>query len=333
MTSDKLFASSPLEDVAIIVPVFNDWQPLCQLLGEIDTNIGSSARQGQVVVVDDGSYTNGADLLRIQKYANIRVIHLVRLLSNQGHQRAIAIGIVHLVLAGTGAESVIVMDGDGEDRPEHISRLLHELYKGDYSVVFARRTQRSERVLFRLLYSLYRLVYWLLLGVSVRWGNFSAMRASALPVLAVSPDLWNHYAASVTRSRLRFGTVGLPRGKRYSGESHMNYTNLVIHGLSSIAASSEVLGARLLIALSALLAFFSFAFGVEVAARLWTHVALPNIAIAMSLTLAGLTMQGIVFTLLFTLIVLHRRTQAKVIPLRDAQVYIGSVEQIVPAGK
>lgn len=330
MTSEKLDQFGAPREVAIVIPVFNDWEALSQLLRDIDTSLGSSGHSGTIVVVDDGSTAVGTHLLRSQKYQNLRAIEIVHLLSNQGHQRAIATGIAHLVNAGNHERPVIVMDGDGEDPPAHIPRLLQELQSQNCSVVFARRTERFEGPLFRLMYCIYRFVYWLFLGVSVRWGNYSAISPSALPILAASPDLWNHYASAVARSRLRFATIGLPRGKRYFGQSQMNYTGLVIHGLSSIAASSEVLGARLLMALSGLLAAVGLALGVEAAARLWTPIAVPNLAIAVTVTLAGLTVQGIAFTLLFLLIVLHRRTQAKVNPLRDAPASIRSVEQIVP---
>jgi len=334
MTSDNSIRSClPDDDVAIVIPVFNDWEPVVRLLAEIDSSLGAAKLTGRVVVVDDGSDILESGQLGKRKFANLHGIEIIHLISNHGHQRAIAVGIVHLVRSGIGAKAVVVMDGDGEDRPDHIPRLLEELYRTNRSVMFARRTQRCEGPLFRLMYNVYRFVYWLLLGISVRWGNYSVVRASALPVLATSPDLWNHYAACVVRSRLRFGSIGLPRGIRYAGQSHMNYTSLVIHGLSSIAASSEVLGARLLMTLSGLLAFFSVAIVAEWIARLWTPFVIPNIAIAVSVTLAGLTVQGIAFTVLFTLIVLSRRTQTKIIPLRDAQAYVASVERIVPAGR
>jgi hypothetical protein len=320
-------------EIAIVIPVFNDWDPLVRLLGEIDTILGAVGIKGRVLAVDDGSSIAEGGGLRGRAYTNLSAVEILHLLANHGHQRAIAAGLVHIVKSGMQVNSVVVMDGDGEDRPDHIPQLVQELGKRGCSVVFATRTERHEGLLFRLMYQVYRFVYWMLLGVSVRWGNYSAVRASALPVLTTSPDLWNHYAAAVARSRLRFSTVGLTRGRRYAGETHMNYTSLVIHGLSSIAASSDVLGARMLMVLTALLVAFSAGVAGELAARAWLSLAIPNIVIAVTVTLAGLTVQGIAFTLLFTLIVLGRRTQAKFVPLRDAHTCIGSVEQIVPSGE
>lgn len=323
----------PEVDLTIVIPVFNDWEPLTLLLDGIDASLGAAGMTGCVVAVDDGSSVAENGRLKNRHYANIRTVEIVHLVANHGHQRAIAIGLVHVAKSGMRTGSVVVIDGDGEDRPEHIPHLVEELRRRKCSVVFAKRTERHEGILFRVMYQVYRFVYWVLLGMPVRWGNYSAIRADALPVLTNSPDLWNHYAAAVVRSRLRFHALGLPRGRRYAGETHMNYTSLVIHGLSSIAASSEVLGARMLMVMTALLAFFSASVAGELAIRLWTPVVVPNIVIAVSVMLAGLTVQGIAFTLLFTLIVLGRRTQAKFVPQRDAKAFVGAVEQIVPAGE
>jgi hypothetical protein len=315
-------------DVAIVIPVFNDWEPLVRLLDEINETLSAAKLKGRVVVVDDGSNIVEDGRLRGRIYASLSTIEMVHLISNQGHQRAIAIGLVHVSKSGMQVESVVVMDGDGEDRPDHIPQLLRVLRSGDSSVVFAARTERHEGILFRVMYQVYCFLYRLMLGVPVRWGNYSAMRVSALSLLTMSPDLWNHYAAAVVRSRLRFGAIGLPRGQRYTGRTHMTYTSLVIHGLSSIAASSEMLGARMLMVLSVLLAVSSAGLAGELAARAWLPIPIPNIAIAVTVLLAGLTVQGIAFTFLFTLIVLGRRSQAGFVPLRDAPGYIDRVEQI-----
>ena len=71
---------------------------------------------------------------------------MLRLRRNLGHQRAIAIGLTYIQAQMTTAyEAVVVMDGDGEDAPEDVPRLLARLEaEGGRSIVFAERTRRSE---------------------------------------------------------------------------------------------------------------------------------------------------------------------------------------------
>jgi len=97
------------------------------------------------------------------------------------------------------------MDGDGEDSPNDIPRMLEQFTKHEgNSIVFASRLKRSENRLFRVFCQGYRLLHYLCTGISVRVGNFSVIRGKLLRRLVVVSDLWNHYAASVIKARLPF---------------------------------------------------------------------------------------------------------------------------------
>jgi polyisoprenyl-phosphate glycosyltransferase len=320
--------ASPDGHVAILIPIFNDWGSLAKLLPEIDAVLKSAGLRGRVTVVDDGSTVTPDDEIRRQAYTSIRTTELVRLRCNLGHQRAIAVGMAHLNRSGVGAGAVVVMDGDGEDRPEDIPPLVAELSRTHCQVVFAARTKRFESQAFRLMYQLYRLVHWLLTGIAVRVGNFSAVSPSILPGLLISPDIWNHYAAAVFRSRIRFSTLPLPRGRRYLGASQMRYSSLVAHGLSAIAVFGEIVGARLILLVGGAVVLASFLLAVVVAVRLFTTYAIPGWATNAAGLLILFLMQAILSILILALIVLGGRTQAKVMPLRDAELFIESVRPL-----
>ncbi len=316
------------DSIAILIPVFNDWESLARLLPEIDAVLGSASLEGHVTVVDDGSTVAAPNEFRHERYSHLPTVEIIRLSCNLGHQRAIAVGMTHLSKLGLGAKPIVIMDGDGEDRPEDIPCLVAELSRQPCDVVFAARTKRTEGYTFRLMYQVYRLVFWLLTGISVRVGNFSALSCSALPRLVVSPDVWNHYAATVLRSRMRFPTLPLPRGKRYLGESHMRYSRLVAHGLSAVAVFSEVVGARLIILFSGVLAIWLVFLGMSLFARLFTTYVLPGWAAIATGVLILFTVQGLLSILIFALTVLGRRSQARIVPLRDAEPFIKSVVRL-----
>jgi len=88
-------------------------------------------------------------------------------------------------------------------------------------IVFAARAKRLERAGFRVLYHTCRLVHRVLTGDPVRVGNYSIIPYRKVAQLAVTPEIWNHCAAAVTRSRLGFETIPIPRGKRLAGKSKM----------------------------------------------------------------------------------------------------------------
>lgn len=316
------------ESIAILIPVFNDWESLPKLLSEIDTTLGSVSLRGHVTVVDDGSTAEAPDQIRRQTYSHLSPVEVVRLRCNLGHQRAIAVGMAHFCKADGRAKAVVIMDGDGEDRPEDIPRLVDELFRQQCDVVFAARTKRTESYTFRWMYQVFRLIFWLLTGTSVRVGNFSALSSSALMRLVLSPDVWSHYAASVLHSRMRFATLPLPRGKRYFGQSHMRYSRLVAHGLSSVAVFDEVVAARLIILSSGMFAILSILLSAELFANLFTAHAIPAWLVIATGVLMLLTMQGLLSTLIFALTVLGSRSQARFLPLRDAEPFILSVVRL-----
>ena len=60
--------------------------------------------------------------------------------------------------------TVVVMDGDGEDKPEDVPRLLDALEKSETQVVFAERGKRLDGPVFRASYLFYRTMHRVLTG-------------------------------------------------------------------------------------------------------------------------------------------------------------------------
>jgi polyisoprenyl-phosphate glycosyltransferase len=313
--------SPRLDDVVVLIPVFNDWGALTRLVAEIDAVLETAMLQGRIAVVDDASTVAAPDEFLNQQYRHLSSVEVIRLLCGLGHQRAIAVGLAHLNKMGVGAKAVVVMDGDGEDRPMDIPRLVEELTSRQCGVVFAARIKRTESFLFRFMYLLFRFVHKLLTGVSVYGGNFSSISPRVLPQLLASPDLWNHYAGTVVRSRVSFLTVPLPRGKRYVGPSHMSYTSLVIHGLSAVSLSGAVVGVRLMILFAGLFALLSVLVGAELLAPSSFSFSVSNGTALLILFVA----LGFLSSLFFVLAVLGRRSEANIVPAQGAERFIESV--------
>ena len=237
----------------VLMPVFNDWAALEGTLQQLDRTLAEQGIAASVLVVDDGSSISvPADLCArdFKALARVEILHLRR---NLGHQRAIAIGLTFLHSETVG-EAVVVMDADGQDRPEDVPALLRKFREeSGRRIVFAARTRRSESLLFRLCYHGYRGLHRILTGVSVRVGNFSIVPFSSLSSLSVSAELWNHYSAAVFRSRLPYTMIPAPRASRTVGDPRMNFLQLLLHGLSALSVYGEVIGARVLLVASVML--------------------------------------------------------------------------------
>lgn len=273
---------------SVLMPVRDDWSSAAELIRRLERIFSSAAFAAEIILVDDASLERcGPADFQINS-AFVRLIRTLRLRRNLGHQRAIAIGLVH-VQQTSNCDAVIVMDADGEDTPEGVSQLLRAYCENQGRLaVFAERSRRSESLVFRFFYRLYKIVHRCLTGISVRVGNFSILPAPYLNTLVVMSELWNHYAAAVFRSNLPFTMIPIPRGTRIAGTSRMNFVALVSHGLSAISVFGEVVGVRLLIGSLAGSLLAGLAIVVVATIRLFTNWALP----------AGLLMRPVFLPLL-----------------------------------
>jgi hypothetical protein len=316
--------------LVILMPLRDDWGSASVLIRQIDQVLRSQSCTADVLLIDDDSQQGWESTDFHGDYVAVQSIRALRLRLNLGHQRAIAIGLVHIFITAR-YDAILVMDADGEDTPEGISELLHAFRKDHGTMlIFAERSRRSESFLFRCLYGAYRILHRLLTGLSVRVGNFSIVPAAYLNTLVVQPELWNHYAASVFRSRRPFRMIPIPRGRRIAGTSRMNFVALVTHGLSAISVFGDIVGTRLLIASFAgsLLAMG----GIIVAmVRLFTNGAIPAWAAYTAGTLAMILVQFITMAAIFTFFMLANRTNLGFVPLRDCPLFIAEqVDIYVP---
>ncbi len=320
-----------IEQMVVLIPVYDDWESVRELLPALDAALDGVAVRARILLVDDGStQAPPADLCRTAPTRLERVDRLV-LRRNLGHQRAIAIGLCY-VADHLPTDAVLVMDGDGEDDPADVPRLLAraEQERGT-AVVFAERTRRSEHLGFRCGYFLYRVVHRLLTGIRVKVGNFSLIPRPLLDPLVVVSDLWNHYAAAVFKARLP--RVGVPthRARRLRGESRLDGVALVVHGLSAISVFAELAGVRLLLAFGALAAaVFGLLVILVVAGVVAGAAALTTGAIATAVVLLVVLLQVGLFALLACFVTLGARHQAMFVPRRDYPPFIAELRPVHP---
>jgi hypothetical protein len=317
-----------LQRLVIVIPVFNDWASIGLLLPEIDRIVGPLPYQCEVLLVDDGSETSLPPDGTHRSYEHLRKIEVLHLRKNLGHQRAIALGLFQVYECG-GADVVVVMDADGEDCPEHIPILLDKLQSArGAKVVFAARTKRLESFWFRLFYRLYRSLHLFLTGIHVRVGNFSAVPARYLTNLLVSSDLWNHYAAAVIRARIPVDEVPLPRGKRLTGRSTMNFTSLVVHGFSAMSVFSDIISVRLLALAGASAVVVIGLAAAVIGVRFFTEAAVPGWATSTLGILLALLMQLVLLCAVLVFLVISGRDRVGFLLVRDGRYFLGGVTSL-----
>ena len=312
-----------MDRLRLIIPVYNDWPSFRCLLRELDDVAVDLPYRIFVTAVNDGSteppdagYDDFSDL---ENLAGAEVIHLA---GNVGHQRAIAIGLCQAV-TDDDFDAVLIIDADGEDPPRAIPTLLQHIQgRADFCIV-AQRRKRHETHLFRISYLFYKSIFKLVTGKSINFGNFSVLSRGYARRLVTVPDLWNNLPAAILHSRLPITTVPVDRGRRYAGSSKMNFTSLIVHGLSGISVYADTIFVRLLLLTLFLAIFGAIAVATVLILRFFFPIhATPGWATTVTFGLAIILLQVFFTALSSILMLLNNRVQRLVFPLNDFKAYI-----------
>jgi polyisoprenyl-phosphate glycosyltransferase len=308
--------------LAVVTPVFNDWVSLSILMERISVLYRLEAIEFFVAAVDDGSTDPVAALGEgIVGVSCIRSLEIIRLVTNLGHQRAIAIGLAQ-VATWPNIDAVLVMDSDGEDRPEDISALVDASRGNRDAVILAERSKRSETTIFKVGYYIYRRLFRMLTGRNISSGNFVLIPMSLLKGLTFTSNLWNNLAATLIRSRYHLVNVPTVRGERYAGRSQMDLVSLVTHGLGSISVYVDVIFVRLLLCFTGIMGFAALSIILVICYKLFINLSTPGWATTVLSMFLIIMFQAGIFVVGATLMLLGDRSNYTVIPALDCYRFI-----------
>jgi undecaprenyl-phosphate 4-deoxy-4-formamido-L-arabinose transferase len=133
----------PINSVSIVIPVFNEEQSLPELLRRTEAACTQLDCEYEIVLVDDGSRDESAEmLLRAAAREGSQVVAVI-LNRNYGQHAAIMAGFEE-----SKGDLVITLDADLQNPPEEIPRLLEQARLG-YDVVATVRNNRQDSALRR----------------------------------------------------------------------------------------------------------------------------------------------------------------------------------------
>ena len=216
--------------ITLILPVYNDWESLRLLLNKIKKKIKKKIIC-DVLIINDNSHSNQIERLDKENvYKNINVINLKE---NIGSQKAIATGIKYISknFSKFGKE-FIILDSDGEDDYLKIVNILKLTKNNKCDVLTVNRSTRKESFVFSILYEIHLIITFLLTFKYIRYGNYSYLNSKALSLISKKSELWLAYSATLEKYFPNKKNIVASRGKRFMGQSKMNYLQLIIHSFN-----------------------------------------------------------------------------------------------------
>ena len=122
--------------LSIITPVYNERQTIAELVRRVE-NVDFQDVDVEMILVDDGSTDGTTDILKKLQRRHTVLFHK----KNQGKGSAIRTG-----LTKAKGDLIVVQDADLEYDPNDLNKLVKEIRKGEYHVMYGSRVLGKRRV-------------------------------------------------------------------------------------------------------------------------------------------------------------------------------------------
>tara|TARA_Y100001970_G_scaffold290539_1_gene424606 strand:- start:544 stop:1413 length:870 start_codon:yes stop_codon:yes gene_type:complete len=286
--------------IKILIPVYNDFQSVSKLLIDINSTLSNLKAEFSVILVNDASTEkNDINLSDVEKINSIKIINIKH---NQGHARCIATGLKY-IFEKEEFDYIIPMDGDGEDRPQEISKFIEFLKYDNTKPIVGERIKRSEGLIFKISYTIHKLILFVFAGQSIKFGNFTCLPKSIVKKMINEKSTWSSFSGSLAKLEKNRSTIPSIRGGRYFGPSKMSFLNLIKHSLSIIAVF------KINVIIRSVLFFLIYIFLIS-----------KNLSYVTSIPLIA------VLTLVISVLVISKRENIK--ELNDSSYNIESIDEI-----
>jgi len=227
----------------ILIPVFNDWESLLSLLNNINALKINNIAYFKILIIDDCSTEILNKNIEFESFTDVEVI---KNLKNIGHGKSIAYGINYLSKKND-FDYLIVMDGDGEDRPEEVKELILKSFDLPSLTITANRIKRSESAFFKLSYHLHKILTLVLTGHSIKFGNFMCIPKQDLNLIVSNKNLFVSFSGTVSKFIKNKTYIPSIRGVRYHGPTKMTFLKLIRHSLLIMSVFKIEVASRLLV--------------------------------------------------------------------------------------
>lgn len=220
--------------VSVVVPIYNEEELIARFHQAVASALQGVVDDWEVVYVNDGSKDSSLELLKGLQAEDPRVV-VVELSRNWGHMGAISAGIQ--TARGT---AVILMDGDFQDPPEVLPRLIRAWHEGAEVVVGVRRSRQERR---RILAALFPLFYRVLGTLSdypipLNAGIFSLMDRKAVDAILALGERNRYLPGLRAWIGYRNAVVYYDRQDRAAGEGKLSFVSRLKYAMDAITSFS-----------------------------------------------------------------------------------------------
>lgn len=221
---------------SFLVPLYNEEETLPELVRRLGAIANSLDSPTEIVLVNDGSRDNSAELLRQFQQQDSRICY-ISLARNFGHQIAVTAGL-HFVRG----DVVVILDADLQDPPELIPEMILQ-WRSGFQVVYAQRRARAQESIWKrgFAFVFYRVLAQLSnVEIPIDTGDFCLLDRSVVEVLNRMPERTRYLRGLRSWVGFRQVAVMFDRDPRFAGSVKYTFRKSFKLAISGIVSFSQV---------------------------------------------------------------------------------------------
>ena len=220
--------------MSVVIPVYGCKKALNILYERLTTELNKITKSYEIIFVNDNCPQNSWE--EIEKICNkdTKVIG-INLSRNFGQMKAILAGLDY-----SSGEYVVVMDCDLQDRPEEIINLFNKLNEG-YDVVFARRKERKDGFLKKIISNIFYKIYSYATDqpYDETLCNFSISKRIVIDNYCKMRETHRAFVMYIKWLGFKQGTIDVQHDKRYEGKSSYNFKKRINMAFDILFSQSD----------------------------------------------------------------------------------------------
>ena len=136
--------------IRILLTVYEDWQSFYEVVERIEhILINTEWNNYELIIINDSS----SEQFDPKKIKNSKY-HLINLIQNVGNQKAIYLGLQY-AYKKNDFDFLVILDSDGEDKPEDIIKLLDLCKKKNQKRLFLLKESKEKKEYFFYFFIIY----------------------------------------------------------------------------------------------------------------------------------------------------------------------------------
>jgi glycosyltransferase involved in cell wall biosynthesis len=212
--------------ISIVVPVHNEEENVGPLLAELAETLQPTAQAWEAIFVDDGS-TDATFAALTRLHAANHNVRVVRLRRNFGKAAALSAGFTE-----AAGDTIVTIDGDLQDDPAEIPRLLAKLDEG-FDLVSGWKAKRQDPWTRRIPSKIFNRVAGFVSGIRLHDMNsgFKAYRPEVVRGLRLYGELHRYIPVIAHYRGFRVAEIPVNHRPRLKGRSKYGVWNRLFRGL------------------------------------------------------------------------------------------------------